>query len=76
METIKLTTGRQAAVRAIAIERQRTIDEANRRIAEYNEAEKALVEAWAPDDGDWGFAMEGDEIVLRRRDDDSLDDCA
>lgn len=66
MKVIQLTPGQQLVVRAIASERQRIADEANRRIAEYASAEEALIDLLTQEDGAWHFALEGTEVVLRQ----------
>jgi len=70
-KSVILTPAQAKVVRALARDRQRTIDEANRMLGEAMEAMQELAQVYAsfyglecPEGGRFGFRSEGGEVVL------------
>jgi len=70
-KSVVLTPAQAKVVRALARDRQRTIDDANRMLEEAREAMQELAQVYAgfyglecPEGGRFDFGSEGGEIVL------------
>jgi len=71
VKSVILTPAQAKVVRALARDRQRTIDDANRMLGEAMEAMQELAQVYAsfyglecPEGGRFDFRSEGEEIVL------------